>query len=169
MPARVWVPAYVAIGSNLEDPERQVQAAMQALVGLTDTRCLARSATLRNPAMGPQPQPAFVNAVAGLLTRLGPADLLEELLGLERRQGRDRRAGERWGPRLIDLDLLVYGDVVMSTDRLVIPHPGIASRNFVLFPLLEIAPGLRVPGLGTVRQLAAALSQQEQLAKVINT
>jgi len=161
MPARVWVPAYVGIGSNLDDPERQVQAAFHALSLLPDSRLVARSATLRNPALGPQPQPEFVNAVAGLLTRIPPVDLLDALLDIERRQGRDRRSDARWGPRRIDLDLLVYGDLILDTDRLVIPHPGIASRNFVLFPLLEIAPGLRIPGLGPVRRLAAAFTQQE--------
>jgi 2-amino-4-hydroxy-6-hydroxymethyldihydropteridine diphosphokinase len=165
MPAAVWVPAYVGIGSNLDDPERQVQAALQALSVLPDTRCVTGSATLRNPALGPQPQPDFVNAVAGLLTRLPPVDLLDALLAIERQQGRERRSDVRWGPRRIDLDLLVYGDVVLDTDRLVIPHPGIASRNFVLFPLLEIAPGLRIPGLGPVRRLVAAFKQQEQQAK----
>ncbi|TFG86231.1 MAG: 2-amino-4-hydroxy-6-hydroxymethyldihydropteridine diphosphokinase [Chromatiales bacterium] len=165
MPALVWVPAYVGIGSNLDDPERQVQAALQALSELPETRRVTHSANLRNPALGPQPQPEFVNAVAGLLTRLAPVDLLDALLAIEHRQGRDRRSDVRWGPRRIDLDLLVYGEVVLDTDRLVIPHPGIASRNFVLFPLLEIAPGLRVPGLGPVRRLVAAFNQQEQQAK----
>lgn len=161
MPARAWVPAYVGIGSNLDNPDRQVQAALEALAELLDTRRVCQSAMLRNPALGPQPQPEFVNAVAGLLTRLSPAELLDALLAIERGQGRDRSSGVRWGPRRIDLDLLVYGDLVQDTDCLVIPHPGIASRNFVLFPLLEIAPGLRVPGLGPVRQLAADLKQQE--------
>ncbi|MDP2325557.1 MAG: 2-amino-4-hydroxy-6-hydroxymethyldihydropteridine diphosphokinase [Gammaproteobacteria bacterium] len=167
MPARIWVPAYVGIGSNLDDPDRQVQAAFEALAELPNTRRVCRSATVRNPALGPRPQPDFVNAVAGLLTRLSPIDLLDALLAIERGQGRDRSSGVRWGPRRIDLDLLVYGDVVQDTDRLVIPHPGIASRNFVLLPLLEIAPGLRVPGLGPVRHLAAALEQQEPQAWAI--
>lgn len=161
MPSRVWVPAYVGIGSNLDDPEVQVQTALHALSALPETRCISQSATLRNPALGPQPQPDFINAVAGLLTRLPAADLLDALLAIEQRQGRLRHPDLRWGPRRIDLDLLVYGDTVLETDRLVIPHPGIASRNFVLFPLLEIAPGLRVPGLGPVRRLVAAFNQQK--------
>jgi 2-amino-4-hydroxy-6-hydroxymethyldihydropteridine diphosphokinase len=165
-PAIDWVPAYVGLGSNLDDPERQVQDALRALPGLPGTRLMAMSRSLRNPALGPQPQPEFVNAVAGLLTRLPPVDLLDALLAIERRQGRDRRSGIRWGPRRIDLDLLVYGEVTMDTDRLTIPHPGIASRNFVLFPLLEIAPGLRIPGLGPVRRLAAAVNQPEETGQV---
>ena len=162
MPARRWVPAYVGIGSNLDDPEQQVSAAMDALAGLPDTLCISRSTTLRNAALGPQPQPEFVNAVAGLLTQLAPVALLEELLAMERRQGRDRSTSVRWGPRRIDLDLLVYGDAVIETEHLRVPHPGIASRNFVLLPLLEIAPALRIPGLGPVWRLAAAFNEQEQ-------
>ena len=160
-----WVPAYVGIGSNLDDPDLQVQAALDALSGLPDTLRVNCSATLRNAALGPQPQPEFVNAVAGLLTQLAPVDLLDELLAIERRQGRDRSTGVRWGPRRIDLDLLAYGDVVIETERLVVPHPGIASRNFVLFPLLEIAPALRIPGLGPVWRLAAAFKDKEQQAR----
>lgn len=151
-----WIPAYVGVGSNLDDPEKQVMAALAALDGLPDTLRIASSATLCNPALGAEPQPDFVNAVAGLLTRLSAVDLLDALLGIERRQGRDRSSATRWGPRRIDLDLLVYGDLVMDTETLVLPHPGIASRNFVLFPLLEIAPGLSIPGLGAVSRLAAA-------------
>lgn len=162
MPARSWVPAYVGIGSNLDDPERQVEAALEALAGLPNTLRISHSAMLRNAALGPQPQPEFINAVAGLLTQLAPVELLDELLAVERRQGRDRSTGVRWGPRRIDLDLLVYGDLVIETERLLVPHPGITSRNFVLFPLLEIAPALRIPGLGPVWRLAAAFNQQEQ-------
>jgi 2-amino-4-hydroxy-6-hydroxymethyldihydropteridine diphosphokinase len=164
MPAAAWIPAYVGIGSNLDDPDCQVRDAIRALAALADTHLVVQSATLRNPALGPHPQPEFVNAVAGLLTRLSPRDLLDALLGIERRQGRDRSSSVRWGPRRIDLDLLVYGDVVMDTAELVLPHPGIATRNFVLFPLLEIAPGLSVPGLGPVRRLSADFEQQEQQA-----
>ena len=154
MPA--WVPVYVGIGSNLDEPERQVAVAIDALAELPETRLVSHSATLRNPALGPQRQPDFFNAVAGLLTQLDPLALLDALLALERGQGRDRSAGLRWGPRRIDLDLLVYGDVTLDTERLTVPHPGIVSRNFVLLPLREIAPTLRIPGLGPVWRLAAA-------------
>jgi 2-amino-4-hydroxy-6-hydroxymethyldihydropteridine diphosphokinase len=165
MLAPSWVPAYVGIGSNLDGPEEQVRFAVEALASLPHTRRVSCSANLRNTALGPQPQPEYVNAVAGLLTQLTPADLLSELLAVERRQGRDRTSGVRWGPRRIDLDLLVYGDLVLNTEHLILPHPGIASRNFVLFPLLEIAPALRIPGLGPVWRLVAAFSQQEQQAR----
>jgi len=165
LPSGSWVPAYVGIGSNLDDPERQVHAALEALAGLPATLRISHSATLRNPALGPQPQPEFVNAVAALLTQLPPVELLDALLAVERRQGRDRSGTLRWGPRRIDLDLLVYGDLRLDTERLVVPHPGIARRNFVLFPLLEIAPAMRIPGLGPVWRLAAALKQEEQRAR----
>jgi len=168
MPARNWVPAYVGLGSNLDDPEGQVRSALDALGRLPETRRIVWSSSWRNPAMGPQPQPEFVNAVAGLLTLLAPDRLLDELLAIERRLGRDRRGSVRWGPRRIDLDLLVHGTTVMDTEALVLPHPGMATRNFVLFPLLEIAPGLRVPGLGPVWRLAAALNQEEQQADTNN-
>lgn len=167
MPMPAWVPAYVGIGSNLDNPELQVSSALEALATLPDTRRISQSASLRNPAMGAQSGPEFVNAVAGLLTRLQPVALLEALLAIERRQGRDRSSGLRWAPRRIDLDLLVYGEVVMATEQLVLPHPGIATRNFVLFPLLEIAPALNVPGLGSVQRLAAALNQEEKQAWAI--
>ena len=162
MSASGWVPAYVGIGSNLDDPGRQVEVAIAALARVPDTRLVVRSGAWRNPPLGPHPQPDFVNAVAGLLTRLEPLQLLDELLAIERRQGRDRSAGLRWGPRRIDLDLLVHGEAVLDAGRLVLPHPRMASRNFVLFPLLEIAPGMQVPGLGSVTHLAAALRQEQQ-------
>ncbi len=168
MPAPAWIPAYVGVGSNLDDPGAQVRSALEALGRIPETRCIVWSSAWRNPALGPQPQPDFVNAVAGLLTRLPPDLLLDELLAIERRQGRDRSAGVRWGPRRIDLDLLVHGATVTDTEALVLPHPGIAARNFVLFPLLEIAPGLLVPGLGPVWRLAAALNQEEQQADTNN-
>ncbi len=168
MPASLWIPAYVGVGSNLDDPEAQVRSALESLARIPETRRIAWSSCWRNPPFGPEPQPDFVNAVAGLLTLLAPDRLLDELLAIERRQGRDRSDGVRWGPRRIDLDLLVHGATVMDTDALVLPHPGIAARNFVLFPLLEIAPGLHVPGLGPVWRLAAALNQEEQQADTNN-
>jgi 2-amino-4-hydroxy-6-hydroxymethyldihydropteridine diphosphokinase len=167
MPAPGWVPVYVGIGSNLDGPEQQVQSALEALMALPRTLRISHSRILRNAPLGPLPQPDYFNAVAGLLTHLQPEELLDQLLSIERRQGRDRSTGVRWGSRRIDLDLLVFGDLELQTERLVVPHPGIASRNFVLFPLLEIAPALSVPGRGPVWRLAAAFSQQEQQAWAI--
>jgi 2-amino-4-hydroxy-6-hydroxymethyldihydropteridine diphosphokinase len=106
--------------------------------------------------MGPIEQPDFINAAAGLVTRLGPAELLAALLALERALGRER-GGQRWGPRRIDLDLLLYGNLTLREEALELPHPGISERSFVLYPLCELAPELWVPGRGRVTDLAAAL------------
>ncbi len=151
-----WRPAYVALGSNLSDPARQVTAAFDALAGLPESRLIARSSLWRSRPMGPQDQPDFVNAVAGLLTTAGPQALLASLQAIERRLGKSA-AAVRWGPRVIDLDLLVYGDLSIDEDGLVLPHPGLHQRNFVLYPLAEIAAELQVPGLARVRRLLAGV------------
>jgi 2-amino-4-hydroxy-6-hydroxymethyldihydropteridine diphosphokinase len=147
-----WLPAYVALGSNLDDPARQVERALDALAALPDSRLVARSSLYRTPPMGPVAQPDFVNAVAALLTRLEARDMLSALKSLETSLGRAAPA-ERWGPRLIDLDLLVHGTLQIDADGLTVPHPGIAQRAFVLAPLAEVSPDLVVPGQGRVRTL----------------
>jgi len=144
-----WYPAYVGVGSNLDNPARQVEDALSLLDQLPETRLIKRSALYRSAPFGGVEQPAFVNAVAALLTTLEPLALLEQLKALERRQGREAN-GVRWGPRVLDLDLLVYSDRSVEEPRLLVPHPGIAGRNFVLLPLGEIAPQLVIPGLGRV-------------------
>ena len=152
MPAPRLVPAYVALGSNLDDPRAQVERAFGALAGLRQTRLVLRSSLYSSTPLGPVAQPDFVNAVAGLLTEIEPDALLAALKDLEARLGRARPV-VRWGPRRIDLDLLVHGAARSATDALQLPHPGIAERAFVLAPLAEIAPDLEVPGLGRVREL----------------
>ena len=154
-----WTPAYVAIGSNLDDPPSQLRRASASLGQLARTRLVAVSRFYRNPPMGSQDQPHFVNAVVGLLTQLPPRQLLDALKEIERAQGRVRAPGDRWGPRIIDLDLLVHGRSRVSEPGLAVPHPGIADRNFVLFPLLDIAPGLDVPGVGSVAELSRRLDR----------
>lgn len=149
-----WFPAYVALGSNLDDPAAQIERAFAALSELRDCKLIARSRRYRTQPLGPQDQPEFVNAAAGLLTTLTPRELLVELKNLERTLGRDVPV-VRWGPRRIDLDLLVHGDAQISESDLVVPHRGLPERNFVLYPLCDIAPDLHVPGHGRVRQLAA--------------
>jgi len=149
-----WIPAYIGLGSNLDGPAGQISRAIEALARLPESRLAAVSPCYLNPPMGPQDQPNYMNAVAALLTRLGPAELLSRLQIIEREAGRRRDNGPRWGPRRIDLDILAYASRVVDRDELKIPHPGICERNFVLFPLLDLAPELEIPGCGVVRELA---------------
>jgi 2-amino-4-hydroxy-6-hydroxymethyldihydropteridine diphosphokinase len=147
-----WYPAYVGLGSNLQMPARQIDDALGLLGEIPGTRFVAASSRYRSTPFGGVEQPDFVNAVAALLTTLAPSQLLEELQGIERLQGRERD-GTRWGPRVLDLDLLVYAGATIDEPGLTVPHPGIAARNFVLLPLGEVAPDLVVPGLGRVAGL----------------
>jgi len=150
-----WIPAYVGIGSNLGDSRSRVEAAFDALGAIPETRLMARSRLYRTRPFGPVQQGDFVNAAAGLLTRLTALELLAALRAIEVAHGRIR--AERWGPRTLDLDLLVYGDRRIAGDELVVPHPGIAERGFVLAPLNDIAPSLDVPGVGRVEELLRRL------------
>ena len=151
-----WWPAYVAIGSNLDSPHEHVLRAFDDLAGMPDTLLVARSSLYRSAPMGPQDQPFFINAVAALLSQQPAANLLQHLQAIEKQHGRDH-CGDKWGPRTLDLDLLLVGTEIVATDALTLPHPGIAGRNFVLLPLHEIAPHLDVPGLGSVSRLVSAL------------
>jgi 2-amino-4-hydroxy-6-hydroxymethyldihydropteridine diphosphokinase len=147
-----WLPVYVGVGSNLADPEAQVKRALRALEHLPGSRLVACSPFYRTQPFGEVPQPPFVNAVAGLLTQSTPEDLLAALRNLERELGREAPR-ERWGPRLIDLDLLVVGREERATESLTLPHAGIAERDFVLYPLADVAPDLDIPRLGRVAAL----------------
>lgn len=160
MSALHWWPAYIGIGSNLESPEEQLNRATQALGELPDTLVIGASGRYKSAPMGPVEQPDFINGVVGLLTRLSAHELLKQMQLIERHQGKKSR-DERWGPRTIDLDLLAYGDQIIDDGELVVPHPGIAERNFVLLPWQEIAPTFCVPGLGKVAALAADVSRSE--------
>jgi len=161
VPAR----AYVGLGSNLEDPRAQIERAFAALARLPHSRLIARSSLYRSAPVGFPAQPDFINAAAALATTLAPRALLAALLELERRQGRVR-AGPRFGPRTLDLDLLLYDRLVLATGGLTLPHPRLHERAFVLYPLAEIAPGLEVPGRGPVERLLAGCRGQtvERLA-----
>jgi 2-amino-4-hydroxy-6-hydroxymethyldihydropteridine diphosphokinase len=154
MPERPAVSAFIGLGSNLDDPRRQVGRALEELAGLPETTLAAQSGLYRSAPMGPADQPAYINAVARLETRLAPEALLDALQAIEARHGRVR-AGDRWGPRTLDLDILLYGDARIDSPRLRVPHPGLAARNFVLQPLAELAPDLDIPGLGPLRDLLA--------------
>ncbi|TLY53465.1 MAG: 2-amino-4-hydroxy-6-hydroxymethyldihydropteridine diphosphokinase [Gammaproteobacteria bacterium] len=146
------VAAYIGLGSNLDDPAAQVEAALLAFARLPRTRLVARSHLYRTAPWGGVAQPDFINAVAQLDTALDAAALMHALLGIERDAGRVRGA-ERYGPRVLDLDLLVYDDRCIEAAGLSVPHPRLAERAFVLVPLHEIAPSLEIPGLGRVEQL----------------
>src|SRR5215469_159135 len=154
-----WQPAYIGVGSNLEDPRRQVPAAFERLRQLSRTQLVLTSRLYRSRPFGPVPQPDYINAVAGVLTQLDPPALLSELHAIERAMGRPERH-EHWGPRIIDLDILAYGSERRSEPTLTVPHPGIVERNFVLYPLADIAPELELPGLGRVADLAAAITPE---------
>jgi 2-amino-4-hydroxy-6-hydroxymethyldihydropteridine diphosphokinase len=155
-PQGPWVAAYLGIGSNLNDPLAQVNRAFAELAGLRKTRLTACSALYRTAPVGPQDQPDFINAAARIETRLGARELLDALQAIERRHGR-LRDGTRWGPRVLDLDILLYGDAVIDRPGLRIPHPELARRAFVLVPLADIAQGdLAIAGQGTLAPLVAA-------------
>ena len=156
----IWVPAYVGLGSNQSEPRSQLTTALDELAVLPATRLIAHSQLYQSPPMGPPDQPDFVNAVAGLLTTLSAAELFDRLLQLEQGHGRIRNES-RWGPRTLDLDLLVYGDTALETDTITVPHPGIPHRSFVLYPLAEIAPELAIPGMGSVRDLLEQVSDKD--------
>jgi 2-amino-4-hydroxy-6-hydroxymethyldihydropteridine diphosphokinase len=153
----LWRPAYVGLGSNLEEPRAQALRAFDAIDRLPRTLLVLRSPLYGSRPFGPVAQPDFVNAVAGLLTQLDAPALLRELRALERAFGRPQMH-ERWGPRVLDLDLLVFGREVRHDEALTLPHPGIVERNFVLYPLADIAPDLDVPGLGRVTELKARVT-----------
>jgi 2-amino-4-hydroxy-6-hydroxymethyldihydropteridine diphosphokinase len=154
-----WIPAYVGLGSNLDEPRTQIGRALDALAELPGSRLVLRSRLYGSKPFGPVPQPDFVNAVAGLLTTLDADAWFAALRALEPRLGRVPPR-ERWGPRAIDLDLLLFGSERRDAGELLLPHPGIVERNFVLYPLADIAPDLTIPGRGRVRELAARVSPQ---------
>ena len=156
-PQAIWQPAYIGLGSNLEDPKAQIRRACAGLQALAATRLMHVSPLYRSKPLGPVAQPDFVNAVAAVLTQLEPRALLAELQALEKAMGRPA-AREHWGPRIIDLDLLVFGRERRDEPGLTLPHGGIVERNFVLYPLCDLAPDLEVPGLGRVAELKGRLA-----------
>ncbi len=153
-----WRPAYIALGSNLHNPVRQVHLALEHLTRLADSCMAARSALYRTQPQGKLDQPDFVNAVAALVTTLPARDLLRALQRIESAMG--RRQGEKWGPRIIDLDLIWISGAPVDEDGLKVPHPRFGERNFVLRPLMDVAPELEIPGHGTIAQLSRAAQDQ---------
>ncbi|MFO8024975.1 2-amino-4-hydroxy-6-hydroxymethyldihydropteridine diphosphokinase [Thiohalophilus sp.] len=147
------ITTYIALGSNLGDPLAQVSRAIAELDRMEGTTLLAVSPLYRSRPMGPAEQPDYINAVAALQTRLSPHALLDALQAIEQAHGRQRGV-QRWGPRTLDLDVLLYGEETINDQRLTIPHPGISKRAFVLFPLQEIVtPDFVIPGHGSLQSL----------------
>ncbi len=138
------IKVYIGLGSNLALPEKQIQAACRSLAALPDTALIMCSSLYRSQPMGPQDQPDYVNAVALIETKLSADSLLQHTQLIESQQGRTRNA-KRWGPRTLDLDMLLYGKQHIDTDHLIVPHCGMKQREFVLYPLFEIASDLILP------------------------
>ena len=135
---------FIGLGSNMQQPLAQLHNALNHLADLPDSKLLASSSFYASRPMGPQDQPDYVNAVAKLKTALAPLELLRALQTIELTQGRERK-GERWGPRTLDLDILLFGQQQIQTAELTVPHYGMKSREFVLYPLFELAPELLLP------------------------
>lgn len=155
--------AWIALGANLGDRRRNIETALLRLAQTPGVRVVEASALIETEAVtapGAPAQPAYLNAAAELATTLSPRALLRAMLAVEQAMGRSRGASQRWAPRAIDLDLLLYEDLTLHEPGLVVPHPRMHSRRFVLEPLAQIAPKARHPGLGmTVEQLLAELTQ----------
>lgn len=144
--------AYIAIGSNLASPLEQVNAAVKAIGDIPESCILAVSSFYRTPPLGPQDQPDYLNAAVALETALAPEELLNHTQRIELQQGRVRKA-ERWGPRTLDLDIMLFGNQVINTERLTVPHYDMKNRGFMLWPLFEIAPELIFPDGETLQSL----------------
>jgi 2-amino-4-hydroxy-6-hydroxymethyldihydropteridine diphosphokinase len=143
--------AFIALGANLGDPAATVRSALRELDQIQNTRVLQHSRLYRSRAVGPGSQPDYVNAVAQVETSVPPHEVLDELLAIEALHGRVRD-GQRWGPRTLDMDILIYAELQLKDVRLTLPHPELMHRNFVLAPLVEIAPDVLIPGHGPARQ-----------------
>jgi len=146
------VRVYIGLGSNLGKPLQQIESAILELQAMAVESTMVVSSFYETKPVGPQDQPDFINAVASFHTELDANTLLDQLFVIEDKHNRQRQ-GEQWGPRTLDLDLLLYGDEVITSDRLTVPHPGMHERAFVLQPLLQIAPECRIPGRGVVSAL----------------
>ena len=152
--------AYIAIGSNLASPLEQVNAAVQALGDIPQSRVVALSSFYRTPPLGPQDQPDYLNAAIALETALSADALLDNTQRIELQQGRVRKE-ERWGPRTLDLDIMLFGDAVINTERLTVPHYDMKRRGFMLWPLFEIAPDMIFPDGESLSALLAQLNAEK--------
>jgi len=143
---------FIGLGSNLDNPVQQVLSARLSCIAIPGVTELAFSSLYRSTPMGPKDQPDYINAVMAITSELAPIDLLYQLQRIEHEHGRIR-THQRWSARTLDLDLLIYGTERIESDELTVPHPGLSQRAFVLYPLIEIAPDLCIPGLGSVNEL----------------
>ena len=150
---------YIALGSNLANPLHQVQSALNALAELPQTKLTATSSLYRTPPLGPQDQPDYLNAVVALDTDLSAENLLDHTQKIELEHGRVRK-DERWGPRTLDLDILLFGDEIINTERLTVPHYDMKNRQFMLYPLAEIAPELHFPSGESLQSVVAQLGAE---------
>ena len=149
--------AYIGRGSNLEAPAEQINTALIDLQSLPATQLLKTSSLYASPPMGPQDQPDYINAVALLDTSLAAHELLDALQAIEQKHGRQRK--RHWGERTLDLDILLYGQQMIEDERLSVPHPGLTQRAFVVYPLLEIAGDMPIPGQDTLQVIASRCSR----------
>jgi 2-amino-4-hydroxy-6-hydroxymethyldihydropteridine diphosphokinase len=145
--------AYIGLGSNLENPEQQIRQAIVEISKIENAQIVDISSLYFSKPMGPQDQPDYMNAILALATQLAPLNLLDELQAIEQAAGRVRK-GERWGARILDLDIILFGEQVINNERLTVPHYGMKEREFVLIPLKEIAPQLTLPDGSLVTELA---------------
>ncbi|KID04332.2 2-amino-4-hydroxy-6-hydroxymethyldihydropteridine diphosphokinase [Hafnia alvei] len=150
---------YIALGSNLANPLHQVQSALNALTELPQTTLIVTSSLYRTPPHGPQDQPDYLNAVVALDTDLSAENLLDHTQKIELEHGRVRK-DERWGPRTLDLDILLFGDEIINTERLTVPHYDMKNRQFMLYPLAEIAPELHFPSGESLQSVIAQLGAE---------
>ena len=154
------VEVYIGLGSNIDRPVDQLTRAFSALHRLPSTRLVDRSALYRSRPHGPPNQPDYINAVAALITALAPLTLLRHLQAMERRHRRVRT--QKWGPRTLDLDIIIYGKTTLRHPRLTIPHPLLHRREFVLVPLAGINPDLKIPGNAKVKTLMGRLDRRKK-------
>ncbi|WP_370973081.1 2-amino-4-hydroxy-6-hydroxymethyldihydropteridine diphosphokinase [Enterobacter wuhouensis] len=152
--------AYIALGSNLASPLEQVNAAVQALGAIPQSRIVAASSFYRTPPLGPQDQPDYLNATVVLETALDAEALLDNTQRIELQQGRVRKA-ERWGPRTLDLDIMLFGNEMINTDRLTVPHYDMKNRGFMLWPLFEVAPDLIFPDGSSLKSVLDDLGAEK--------
>lgn len=143
---------YIGLGSNLNDPVMQVKRAVSRLRTLVNSRFIKASSLYQSAPMAAMDQPDYINAIVLLETELSALELLDRLQDIEQEQGRVRD-GERWGARVLDLDILLFGEDEIDTERLVVPHYGLHERLFVLLPLMEVEPDLNIPGRGVLKEM----------------